>query len=257
MKIRYLLLIGLLAFIGFAVANIPAQTAYQYFAQHYQNNAQQQPVYLNGIHGTIWSGQAKTAITPNLALRNVEWTFQPTSLLALSLGYHVTGQSNNGMLESDVDFGYGQANFTELRTVLPLSDINAPALLFVKGMLDGDINLNLDTLTLGQQRPTYIMGRTALVNLRTTQGDSLGDAKIDWVTKDDQTIVGEVSDDNGALELSGQIRLQPDNLYNLDISLLPTAETPPNILNMLNFLQRQADGSYRWQLTGILPTQTP
>lgn len=257
MKIRYLILLGIIAFLGFAIANIPAQTAYGYLVQHYQNNAQPQPVYLSGVQGTIWSGQAKTAVTPQLQLRDVEWVFRPSSLFSLALGFHITGQSNSGTIKTDVDFNNGQATFSELRTLLPLDDINAPELLFVKGMLNGELNLNLDKLALTQQRPSHITGRTALVNLRTAEGDELGNAQIDWVTNDDQSILGQVSDDNGAIKLSGQILLQPDNRYNININLRPTPQTPNTIANMLNFLPRQADGSYAWQLNGILPAPTP
>ena len=73
--VRYLVF-GLVMYVIFLVATVPAPWVYGRWLQHHMGNWA-----LYGVQGTVWEGRATLVKSGNLQLENLHWDLHPLSLL--------------------------------------------------------------------------------------------------------------------------------------------------------------------------------
>ena len=81
LRIIQLTILGLLLYIGFVLANVPAtQVIYRLAPEH---------VVITDVDGSIWSGTAATATANGITLNNIRWNVSLLSLFKRQLGAHI------------------------------------------------------------------------------------------------------------------------------------------------------------------------
>lgn len=252
MRIFGLILLFLLAFAVTVVLKFPVAGV----LPHVNIN----PVKLSGVSGSVWNGSAQSvtlppaADQPNIPINNVNWKVKPGTLLSGSAGadvdFEVLGGKGEGLVKRNltgdvfVTDGKLQVPAKELEQFLPL-----PVAQFA-GILLADIEeLELENNLLKSTQGKLIWSNAEIISpaISTLK---LGQVVFDVVPQGDLH-VGNLSSSNGQLELSGAIELDQTGNYKADILIKPTADAPPQINNVLNFVGRPAsDGSYRIRNNG-------
>ncbi|MEN8719594.1 MAG: type II secretion system protein N [Oceanococcaceae bacterium] len=212
-----------------------------------------------GVDGRIWQGSAAYVQSGRTVVREVHWTLQPLSLLGMRVAGQVRARLHdtiplraNVVLHASraVDLRQGQTNLT-ISQLKPL--LNLPFL-----PLDGQAKVFIDHLRLNaEQRPEALTGTITITNALWTlikPDAALGDFRIEFRTDEDGQIIGNVSDQDARIGVSGTLTLTPDGQYVADLAIQPRAETPPMIRNTLPSLGRpNPDGSYPVRQRGRIP----
>ncbi len=148
LRIIQLTILGLLLYIGFVLANVPAkQVIYRLAPEH---------VVITDVDGSIWSGTAATATANGITLNNIRWDVSLLSLFKGQLGAHIyAGNARNRdeiSLSGFAAAGLGNTLHADNLTVRAPARLLAayvPMPLPVK--LDGQLNINLNDATFNGQ----------------------------------------------------------------------------------------------------------
>ena len=251
MRIFGLFLLFILAFVVTVVLKFPVAGV----LPHVNIN----PVKLSGVSGSVWNGSAQSVVIPpaadqpNIPINNVNWKVKAGTLLSGSAGadvdFEVLGGRGEGLVKRNlagdvfITDGKLQVPAKELEQFLPL-----PLAQFA-GVLLADIEeLELENNLLKRTQGKLIWSNSEIDALNTEL--KLGQIVLDVVPEGDLHI-GNLSNSNGQLDLSGAVQLDQAGNFAADILIKPTADTPPQINNMLNSFARPAsDGSYRIRNNG-------
>ena len=208
---------------------------------------------LNGVSGSVFSGEAKQVVYQGLDLGPLHWRFRPLVLLLGRIEYRIElmHPDNHGQLHAGKTLA-GRSYIHDLDIkLLPGRLINhySP----VAFDTSGTVHLVFETFNPGADYSGEVNGRLEWqdavilnpVNL------VLGQLQLDVVT-DGGELVGQVVD-GGVLGASGELALSADYAYRVKLLLRPGNNVSPETLDMLEqFAQRQLNGDYRIDTSGQL-----
>ncbi|MDH5409712.1 MAG: type II secretion system protein N, partial [Gammaproteobacteria bacterium] len=100
-----LIALGVVAYVYFLLVNFPASAAYQYFVTPLDRTKQ---LKLQGINGTLWTGQAAQANIANLNMGKLDWDLNLLSLLTGKLGVDLLTEGNDSRIEASAKAGFDQ-----------------------------------------------------------------------------------------------------------------------------------------------------
>lgn len=243
MKTRSLILIGVASFLAFLIASAPIATIHARLA------SADTPLQLSGLSGSVFAGSADSFGYQGRELAHpLNWRFDPLALITARLGYRVDGSVNGLLFDGklartlggDLRVSAMQASGS-LKGLLALSgDIQMP--------LDGDVGLKLDTLTIAERFPKQASADLSLVGLRWSLGPKpmqLGDYAIAVVTEAG-VIIGRVAPTAGPLDVGGELRLNPDRSFEVDLRIKAKPEAEPAVQNLVRSLgQPDTEGYFR------------
>ncbi len=241
MRFLGLLLLGLIAFVVTLAWKFPAAGVLPHVNTH--------PVQIAGVSGSVWRGSAEQIIAqPELEpITNVNWTFQPKSLLQTAAGMRVRFDWLDGTGEADVARKLsGMISISDGIVRLPARSLDQFLPLPVANF-DGVINADIDTLELVNSK---LHSTTGLVNWRNAAVSGAVNAKLGnvtlEVTPDKNLHRGKLTNANGELEINGDFQIDQKGDFIVDLKVKPTSATPPELAGMLGALgKRSSDGSYR------------
>jgi general secretion pathway protein N len=241
------LLLGLLAYLFFATATIPAQ-------QLLSRLPESVPVQLGGIDGTVWSGKTQQFLYQSAELGPANWSFHPLSLLLGRLGYNIVLQPAGHQLNALVTLRLnGDYQVEKLIGTLPARDI--PEILgygFVGA--EGNLDLDIQRARFSENQLTDIQGelRWSKARLENPMRLALGDIQAD-LSSTDQGLSAILSDLGGPLKINGGLTLSKEGRYEVDLKLKPGKDTDPGLVASLKALGRQGPGGVtRIKLSGNL-----
>lgn len=248
MKLRWLIIFGLLAFIAFAIVSLPASVLFGFL--------QGQGVTAAGTQGSVWKGRAQMLQIHGTNLGAIEWDLHALALLGLKLKADVTLTRAEGVAQTTVS----------LRSieVITFEDLNANlALTALSGLAPpgwgGTVNLRFQELQLDNGWPRVANGTAEILNLTSaSQASALsGSYKITFpsttVDPGEGVIAGDLVDLGGPLQLNGELQLRPDRSYLLTGMVAARPEAPPNLANQLQILgEPDAEGRRPFSLEGTL-----
>lgn len=221
--------VGVVAFVVGLVAYLPA-------ALVAGRVADDTPVHMQGVSGTLLDGQAAYASLPHGALDNVRWHVHPAALLLGGLSAtvradsdlgHVSGEIHRSVLGTNtLDHVQGEA------TIGWLSDLAGYT--FVP--LSGRIRLNLDHLTFNDDlNVSALVGTVQLTNshwelLNPPLALGRFEARLDH---GDRYVEARIVDSNGPLALTGSVKLSDSRRYDLNIKLRARAGADTRLKTLL------------------------
>lgn len=231
--IRYIAL-GLIAYLMFLVATLPAKQAYGFLAPRLV------PLTLYGVEGTVWSGRAAAVLVRGVRLDSATWNLELLPLLQGRIQAHLTFQTSGGTGSAHVGRSLGGTLYLgDVNTRIPVAQI-APLLPVRPLTVGGVLDVKLRELTLGIKGIEKVLGtidwREGAV--LAPQQVTLGDFSIAFVeTK--QGVEAQIRDSgNGPLEAKGTLRLGQDGSYEFRGALAARNSASPELSQALQFIGR-------------------
>jgi hypothetical protein len=259
-KIRSLILIGVLAFLWTALLHAPAASLYAWFGP----KAAQ--VQLFGLEGSLDEGKVQTlGVNGRPLLQNLRWSFQPWWLPLLRASFHLESAGSDLRLNGRAALVPGGINVAAAE-----ASGNLKPLLGLAGFpflpVDGRVHLQLDSLKLRHGFPAAVEGNAELHGLSFALGPNpvpLGDFKAVLGTQAPATGTSTpagirivVSTLGGPLDLSGEVHVQADRNYDYDLQLKAKPGADPGLANLLQGGSLGApdpNGYYHLRNRGQLP----
>ncbi|HEX21983.1 MAG TPA: type II secretion system protein N [Chromatiales bacterium] len=206
---RYLL-IGLLAYVIFLLAQFPADRAYAWWKA---GPGAQQKLALTGLSGSVWQGGAQQALINGQRLQGLEWHLKPWTVLfgKLELDYEI--RLNDGFARGSVATDpQGTVRLDAVEAKLPLAQLSLPAIAALRP--SGVVNLNLQNVDWNGEALLAAQGRMVWsdAGISLLQPLQFGDLALTLETRDDG-VIGELSDAGGPLQAEGLITLKADGSY--------------------------------------------
>jgi general secretion pathway protein N len=244
------------AYLAFALAQIPAATAYRWLGAD--------GLVLSGISGTVWSGRAELGAVGALPLRDVEWSIAPLGLVLGRVSATLAARPADGLVTGALSASFSGVRFSDVRATLSLDALgDVLALQGARGL----VSLELEELVL---RDGWPVAATGLLRLRALEvrplgaqpGSALiglGDYELSSFEVSDLQFDAALRDQGGPLEINGTVMLAlqtPGTLAGahprFDGRVRERADIPEELRTPLNFLtvQTDADG---WRTLDLDP----
>lgn len=249
MKLRYLILLAVVVFLGSLAAYLPAPSAYGWL----RSAAPALPLEVYDLSGTVFEGRAETAQwNGQTAATGLRWDLSAWRLPLLQARYHLQTSGAPVLLDGNVTLSPGGVRVQDLRANSDVKSLGAlSGQRFVP--FNGQVALDLGELRLKDQWPVSAEGRVEVVGLQWalgTQATPLGNYQADLQTEGDD-IVALISTVSGSVEVNGDARLKSDRSYEYNLQLRPSADAPQNVVNMLKSMGRpDAQGYYQLRSAG-------
>lgn len=205
---------GLVCYFLFLIVKFPASNAY-YFAKAPLAD-QNIPIKLYGLKGSVWQGSADALIYNGKRFDAVAWEFHPLDLLMAKFAFSVRLKGKDLALKGRVS----QSLFGEILLQNVQASVSAMELLALLKIpavkLDGKFSLNLSSMIMLNNVPTYVQGRLLWSGAESKfpQKLLLGNLYANLST-DDGNIIVALGDGGGPLELSGNLVLDQNGQYDL------------------------------------------
>ena len=250
-RIAGVFLLFLLVFLISVVAHTPA-------AFVIKSMPKVRDLSIQGVHGTIWHGDAQSVSWQRENFGQVSWDFRPTRLFkgkvefALRFGRGsdlkltgkgLAGVSMNGLYAENVLASMPVSSVMEKMTI--------PVPVDVKGQLE---------LTLSEYRYGQPWCQSALGSLVWSGSDiesplgavSLGTVVSDLVCEDSK-VIASGSQDNSQVSGAFAAELDPNMSFSLDVWFKPGADFPPSMQSQLKWLgDPDEQGRYLFVYAGKL-----
>lgn len=213
----WLVLIGLLAFLGFVIARLPAR---------WIAPGPKAPVSCTDIDGTLWSGTCTGLTAYRQSYGDLSWELHPLRLLAGKLSVSVVLVRGTGSAQGLVDAGFGRrVTARNLVADLPLDPTLLPQL---PGDLRGTVHADLPLLVLHGEQVQALQGRIEVHDLiqgAGTAAQPLGSYSLEFPPGADGPPVGHLRDLGGPLSVDGSLRLTPEPGVSVEglVAARPTA----------------------------------
>jgi general secretion pathway protein N len=199
-------------------------------------------IELEGLSGTIWSGQASSLSVRGRRFGALRWSCRPWRLLLVewscTLGLKPAGGELAGDFSGDFSGEFG-ANLVgrSIRGRVPISIFEGIAT--PRGWT-GDIELDLEELAIASRRPQSAAGQLRLRRLRApgAGGQQLGDFElvVGEGSVGSATLTGRLRDLGGPLHVRGAVELFDDGRYLIQGEAAPGPGAGPAIFDTLGFL---------------------
>ncbi|MBI1422789.1 MAG: hypothetical protein GC149_04920 [Gammaproteobacteria bacterium] len=162
---RRLIYLGIAAYVFFLLRALPAS-----FLTHYilPSIPAARAVSLQGIHGSIWAGQANDAKVSNISLGKLEWRVRTWGLLLGKLKLHLKTSQDNMHNSAYVSLGMGGAlSADDVNMQMPAVNL-MPLMYGFPISIAGELRGNLKELNLEQGRMLQAQGRVVWQNAALT-----------------------------------------------------------------------------------------
>lgn len=254
-KIFWVSVIGVLSYVGFLIAHMPANNLWQVLP------VQNLPVQLYGITGTPWAGSAEQVTIKNgarnIVLPQISWQVTVPQLLL-------------GRLVMDVTIGHasaeiaGQGKVQLTKDSLSLADVELDTTLTwllaasgtsLPGHIAGVVTLDLQQAVLTQEGCSVLDG-----NVELNSGEfvsiigrlDLGSGRAQLVC-DNRNLVATYEQNSSLFSWQGDLRVDPQGNYVSAGQLTPEVNISPAMRQgLMLFGQPNRDGIYDIQQRGRL-----
>lgn len=241
MRTRYYIATGILSYIVFLVATIPAAPVISMFDARL-------PLTIKNVSGTLWSGQAGTVDTDrDITLNNVQWSFLPSHLLLASLAIDVNAEMNDYPVKTRLSTGVsGNLAVSKLDMQLDAIDIE-PLIALPIGELAGVFHLQINSARIKQGEVPRIDGTIDWKQATVTVAEAadLGDVSILVNENDQSPLTATINNKGGHLALNGNFSVTAQGDYSLQLTMKPNASASTNLSGSLAmFARKQRNGEF-------------
>ena len=209
-------------------------------------------IHASEYYGNIWQGSASALTINGFELGTVLWKIKPGCFFTFSLCAQVEQQHE--IVSSN--FIARLSNNVELHDVTAEGDaVILNAILQNYGLTSsGAFEVDLNKVSFNQNNIDEITGNIKFSSLVLNGVIRVSMGNVDTVieSKDDHTVI-LIDNNNGHLDLNGEIKLFADMSYHADMRLKQNERTSEMVVNGLSFVgNTEADGSVRVNQKGRL-----
>lgn len=230
------IVLGVVAYAYFMLTNFPAATTYQYFIAPLDKAKK---VKLQGLSGTLWSGQAAQASIANLNFGKLNWDLRLFPLFTGKLGLDLLTEGNDSRIEGRVKAGFDQILYLDkLQGKLPARML-MPLFYGFPIAISGQITADIKHAEIKQGKRIDVEGKMVWYSAALTapQAVELGDLFVAMRPDKNGTKL-LLSDQGGPLTLDGTIQLKHNGQYKLNIYLGTRDKNQSALGNGLKMLGR-------------------
>jgi general secretion pathway protein N len=238
------LLIGLGAYLLIMVISLPAEHVLGWTA----DNQQKPPFTYGYIKGSLWRGKMEAITVNGVALDKLKWRFSPSELLFGRIGFTIQINHAGQELEADVAKGFGNEIQIEDISGVIQAALVPPMIDLAQIGVDGNVNLNLEELTLSDNQIIYAEGQVQWLGsaLKSPFAIKVGDLQADLETDDTGAVKAKIKDLGGPTAVSGELTLTQDGNFQVNGQIKPGADSDPRLGGALSAIsKRKPDGSYQ------------
>lgn len=242
-----LLLLGVLAYLAFAIVTLPATLVTSRLGAYGVNAA--------GVGGTAWKGHAQVLQVAGTNLGSVSWDLHALALLSARLQADVEMNRSDGFARGMVTVSSGKVQLKGLTASLPLSALPAGGL---PGDWNGVLSVKLADLLLDNGWPIAIDGTVEAMELvgPARRPANIGSYKLVFAPSantSSDTLSGVLSDLSGPLQIAGTLKLKRDRSYLVEGFVTSRATTPRDVADALKMLgPPDAQGRRPFSIAGTL-----
>lgn len=246
-----LTLAGLLAYLLFLVATVPAGFLYGQWKQNLGGN--KVPVSLTDIEGSLWSGSVGKAVIKGSTFERVNWDVNPLTLLLGILEVDFDLAVTDGFAKGTVGYNiFGRTYLNNIDAWLPLAQIES---LVDIGALHpaGALDVKLNNVKLDGNAIVSAKGDIAWHGAAVTLFKQLGLGDLQLALEPNEGgVKGVIKDQGGPLRADGIMQLNPDKSYTFD-GEFGTRGSQPDLHAALTTMGRfNKDGKVKVSLKGNL-----
>lgn len=229
---RAYLIVAVIALLCGLVMYAPAAMLYRWTAA--QNDAPGIEYY--GIQGTLAQGQASAVnVRGRTVLNDVQWSFRPLWLLLAQRAFRISGGGEQAVIDGTVRLApTGATTLSDVHAAMSVKNLLAAAgQAFLP--LDGQVTLDIDSVKLknGQiQSADAIAQLQGLAWTLARNPLNLGDFEAK-VSTEKETVTVAIQSTAGPLEATGDIKLAPDQSYQIALQFRPKAQADAMIRNFI------------------------
>ncbi|MCU7904294.1 MAG: type II secretion system protein N [Candidatus Thiodiazotropha sp. (ex Epidulcina cf. delphinae)] len=245
------LLVGLGGYLLFMLAELPAQHVLGWTLP----DTGEPPFSYTRIKGTLWRGKAEAVNYQGIMLDRVKWRFAPGALLRGRIGFDVQLKHADQRLDGNIAIGAGDDyRLEDIKG--RIQAVHLPRLMDLSQVgIDGEIDIELQHLTIEAQRITAAEGRVRWLNAALLRPFPLkvGDLEADLTSNDNGDVKAEIKDLGGTTAVDGELSLTTDGNFILSGAVKPSADSDPSLGSALKAIGKsQPDGSIRLDYKGNL-----
>jgi general secretion pathway protein N len=254
----WLLALGMLALLAFALATLPAGVA--------AGPLRKAGIEAAAFGGSLWSGRATAMSWRGAAVGDAEWKIAPARLLTGRIAGHARLTRTEGAVETDFDLSFTgrDASLRAVRIELPLAALNALPLGMPKGW-QGRVTGQFDAIDLQQGWPANIKGSLDLDGLVAPppRNAPVGSFHAVFpaaqpkpslsVAQDPSNLTAQVKDKDGPFAVDAQLTLSRTRNFAFEGTLAPRGPVPPAMEHSLQLLgPADAAGRRQFSVGGTL-----
>ncbi len=248
MKKRHYLLTAIISYFVLLIATIPAKPVTDLINDN-------SPLTIQGVSGTLWSGNAYVITINNLQLKKTQWSFKLWQLFTGKIAIDINTHFSNNKISAEFGSSFtGRYFVNELSAKIAAHKIaqfaNIPL-----AQLGGMISVNIKHAEWKQGELPLADGEIKWNNASITVADTaaLGNVSIVLSESDQQSLKATINNQGGDIKISGTAALVPEKNYTANIKLSPAATANNNIRQSLGlFAQKQPNGEYLLRKSGSL-----
>ncbi len=247
MKPRYFVIVGVLAYLVMLVSTLPAVMAINLVQT--ENN---HPV-LSGVEGSVFAGRAVQVRLHGIELGPLAWQIRATRLLLGRLEYQLVFSSER--FPGHAIAGISLSGRRYARDVAMSLDqdflINRWSPLEVQ--TGGRLTVAIENMEFDDVFPSALTGFLQWSDAQLIEPLQLALGRVELVvTSEAGHLFGRVTN-NGPTAVSGEISLDRNGHYTLDLYIKPAAGASEELTGILGMAgQLQSDGSYRLSDSGTI-----
>jgi general secretion pathway protein N len=254
----WLLALGMLALLAFALATLPAGVA--------AGPLRKAGIEAGAFGGSLWSGRASAMSWRGAAVGDAEWKIAPARLLTGRIAGHARLTRTDGSVETDFDLSLTGRD-VKLRTIrleLPLAALNALPLGMPKGW-QGRVSGQFAAIDLQQGWPMTLQGSLDLDELVAPppRNAPVGSFHAVFpaaqpkpslsVAQDPSNLTAQVEDKSGPFSVDAQLTLNRARNFSFEGTLAPRGPVPPAMERSLQLLgPADATGRRQFSVGGTL-----
>lgn len=244
-------LFGLLAYLFFLIATVPAGFVYSQWKQHLGGN--KTPVVLSDVEGSVWSGSIGKAVIKGSTFERVNWDISVLTLLLGIMEVDFDLAVTDGFAKGTVGYSvFGNAYFNGIDAWMPLAQIEN---LINLGALHpaGALDVKLSNVKLDGNAIVSAKGDIAWHGAAVTLFKQLGLGDLQFALEPHEGgVKGVIKDQGGPLRADGILQLNPDKSYTFD-GEFGTRGSQPDLHAALTTMGRfNKDGKVKVSLKGNL-----
>ena len=249
MRTRTYILTGIIAYLVFLIATIPAAPVIGLVKKNL-------PATIGHVYGTLWQGYASTLQAPNgIRLDNIHWTFLPSRLLLGKAAVNIDAELLNNAISTEVAAGItGKLTAKDLQLNLAAEEV-ASLINLPIGELTGDFNIMINHASWSKGTVPIVDGRIDWKDATLTIAEMVDLGRVSVLISEEDTspLSATLNNSDGDLRLNGNITTTATGDYDLQLSMKPLASASTNVANSLAmFARRQPDASYKFTNKGNL-----
>jgi len=245
---RTLILGGVISYLFFLLALAPAS-----LVQHWLPAAS--GLRVSGLQGTLWAGQAASVQIQQHRLTAVNWSFNAWKLFSGQLAAEVEARYRDSTIRTGLGLtATGALILENTRAQLDAATVGELAQIPI-AQLDGAIDIRLDQAELARGAAPAASGMILWqqASITVAESVSLGEVEIRMQESSDAPLLAVISNQGGDIRLDGEVSVEHNGDYRLQLNMKPSATSSDNIRNSLKMFARpQNDGSYQVDNQGNL-----